>query len=355
MNVIETKINDKPLSKIDYSDIDFGEKVVLPEHLKPKIIGKDLLGLTPKFRDSYINVKTINSDATPAKICESWDKFEKRNIPLSGITKWLTFYHIGVSRDIIPSWHTVFKLVYFLGEDSSVDGFEDRLIAKNEPISQIKSVLRIINMGVQKGSKPFIRQESKDKSPFEDFLIKLFSANCEFEVVNALIKGDYNVSFINNEGKRPDINLEKYKVEIKMLNWKEKPPNTPYLHETISPHIDFRWRELSLSSYDFLPLLGREAKNVNKDVFESKKADILINNISMTDAGNFFVAFTDRNNLECPFVSAIKKAFEFVDSGGKAIVLIAKPLSIEPKIIGYTIPYSQIKGSEFEWWKGRSL
>lgn len=351
MNVIETKINDKPLSKIDYSDIDFGEKVVLPEHLKPKIIGKDLLGLTPKFRDSYINVKTINSDATPAKICKSWDKFEKRDIPLSEITKWLTLYHIGVSRDLIPNWHTVFKLVYFLGEDSSVDGFEDRLIAKNEPISQIKSVLRKINMGVQKGSNPFVRQESKDKSPFEDFLIKLFSANCEFEVVNALIKGDYNVSFINNEGKRPDINLEKYKVEIKMLNWKEKLPNTPYLHETISQHVDFRWRELSLSSYDFSHFLRREIKNV-KD-FESKKADIIINNISMTDVGNFFITFTDRNNLECPFVSAIKKAFEFVDSGRKAIVLIAKPSRIEPKIIGYTIPYSQ--KSESEWWKGRLL
>lgn len=207
-------------------------------------------------------------------------------------------------------------------------------------------------MGVQKGSNPFIRQESKDKSPFEDFLIKLFSANCEFEVVNALIKGDYNVSFINNEGKRPDINLEKYKVEIKMLNWKENLPNTPYFHEAISQHIDFEWREINLSSYDFSNVLRMETKNV-KDVFESKKADILINNISMTAAGNFFIAFTDLNKLEYPFFSAIKKAFEFVDSGDKAIVLIAKPLEMEPKIIGYTIPYSQLKKLELEWWKGR--
>jgi len=257
----------------------------------------------------------LDERLTPEKLIEIWKKFHGcgYEIPLDRMVYHLykdEFKPNLVLSGPVKFWQ-VLRMIYLLDKCSKLGKFH-KFMEKGEQISKIKNLIK-------KMEKTEEEKDMKEKTI--DLYGAILSVISELKIASILTEDKFEIEFIDKEGASTETGAR---------------PDIKFLKNGFTADLKYNFQyNFSFNSQDYISyntmikdLLITSKKNRRKKDIE--KSDILIINCMDLYYQQIFSDILNKSEIPIessgilPIKDAMERAFEIVNSGDKAIMLLFK-------------------------------
>jgi hypothetical protein len=281
-----------------------------------------------------IDIKMIRCISEAKEIVSYWKQLDMQGFPMDDITSTLTaleaFQYIkNKEYSVLPFPIHIIRLVDAIKVCTAINGSDKR---KNDLKESLLNIVKDIRRG-------FVEAEGTiDFAAYQKYVNELMkailSSISEFRIAYALKLLDSSVEFtsIQKGTKYPDLRIRDFDTVITNTTLAEVKTrlNRSYVGEEIV-NIFSNDRTIRIDKNGLIRLLCRDAFTTFENAFERQGAYIALIDLSHSEFGDIFAAYSMRLVDKFDLKSALEEALQLARNRKKAVILYTEVFALVPQ------------------------